>query len=129
MESKSCSSIVCSNIGSYTWSLVGFSTVSDKVILLCSLSYSVAYFDVSFICLHKVGDLIESPEFIVCEKQWQLRIFPGGSLPQHAGHVSYYLASKTTSAIRASYKLIILSQLPGEVDEGTFIIALLVQYN
>lgn len=94
MEKKFCTSQVTKNVGTFTWSLVGFSSVSDKV-----------------------GDIVESPEFIICDRLWQLRIFPGGSLPQHAGQVSYYLASKASTVTKASYKLMILSQIPGEVDE------------
>ena len=76
------------NQGTYTWTLMGYSTMSDRV-----------------------GDIIESPEFEVCGKTWQLRIFPGGSLTAHAGYMSYYLASKSSTMTRASYKLMILSQL------------------
>ena len=49
-----------------------------------------------------------------------MRIFPGGSLDSHKGYVSYYLASKSTKAARASYKLVILNQQPGGTDE-TFV--------
>ena len=76
------------NRGIYTWTLNGYSTMSDRI-----------------------GDIVESPEFEVCSKTWQLRIFPGGSLAAHAGYVSYYLASKSSTLTRASYKLMILSQI------------------
>jgi hypothetical protein len=56
-------------------------------------------------------------QFTVCDKVWQLRIFPGGSLPPHAGFLSFYLASKAPTVTRAAYKLMILAQVLGEVDE------------
>lgn len=62
----------------------------------------------------KVGETTESPEFDLCRRKWQLRIFPGGSLMAHAGHVSYYLASKSLVQTRASYKLIIVHQKGGK---------------
>ena len=55
-------------------------------------------------------DTVESPEFELCNRTWQLRIFPGGSLTAHRGYLSYYLASKSTVVTRASYKLIIVRQ-------------------
>jgi len=66
----------------------------------------------------RVGDSVESPEFELCGGHvWQLRIFPGGSLEAHRGHISFYLASKSTRAARASYRLIILNQGQGGMDE------------
>lgn len=65
----------------------------------------------------RVGESIESPEFLLCGHKWQLRIFPGGSLDIHSGSVSFYLASKSTVVTRASYKLMILSQVIGGIDE------------
>ncbi len=65
----------------------------------------------------KVGESIESPEFKICDYDWQLRIFPGGSLESHKGYVSFYLASKSTKLARASYRLIVKSQVTGGTDE------------
>lgn len=65
----------------------------------------------------RVGDSTESPEFDLCGHVWQLRIFPGGSLEVHRGHVSFYLASKSTRSARASYKLLVLNQSPTGADE------------
>ena len=65
----------------------------------------------------RVGDSTESPEFSLCDHVWQLRIFPGGSLEVHRGHVSFYLASKSTRAARASYKLLVINQSPTGADE------------
>ena len=67
----------------------------------------------------RVGDCIESPEFTLCGKLWQLRIFPGGSLLNHKGYLSFYLASKSDVRIRASYKLTVMSQVSGG-DHQTF---------
>lgn len=64
-----------------------------------------------------MGDLCESPEFSLCGCQWQLRVFPGGSLPEHAHFLSYYLASKSSSAVKASYKLVIVAQRASGQDE------------
>ena len=41
-------------------------------------------------------------------------------MDSHKGYVSYYLASKSTRLARAAYKLVILNQNPGGLDE-TFI--------
>ena len=57
-----------------------------------------------------VGGSSESPEFDLCGHVWQLRIFPGGSLEAHKGHLSFYLASKSPRQARASYKLSVLCQ-------------------
>jgi speckle-type POZ protein len=65
----------------------------------------------------RVGESVESPEFTLCGHKWQLRIFPGGSLDIHSGNVSFYLASKSTVVTRASYKLMVLSQVIGGIDE------------
>lgn len=61
----------------------------------------------------EVGYAVEGPDFELCGHMWQLRLFPGGSLIQHKGHVSLYLASKSNLDARASYRLAILSQLEG----------------
>ena len=58
----------------------------------------------------QIGETVESPEFELCQRTWQLRIFPGGSLPAHKNFLSFYLASKSTVVTRASYKLIIVRQ-------------------
>lgn len=89
MEEKSCFGKVETTTGKFTFTVEGWSTLSDKV-----------------------GDSTESPEFDLCGKKWQLRIFPGGSLENHCGYISYYLASKSTTLIRASYKLIVRNQNP-----------------
>lgn len=65
-----------------------------------------------------MGDSIESPEFLLCGFQWQLRIFPGGSLESHRGYISYYLASKSNRVARASYKLSVCNQIAGADDES-----------
>lgn len=65
-----------------------------------------------------VGDTVESPEFELCQRTWQLRIFPGGSLQAHRGYLSFYLASKSTVVTRASYKLIISRQNVNADDTG-----------
>ncbi|RYH12844.1 MATH domain-containing protein [archaeon] len=65
----------------------------------------------------RVGDSIESPEFTLCGYTWQLRIFPGGSLDNHKGYLSYYLASKSNKVARASYKLSVINQVMGGEDE------------
>lgn len=52
-----------------------------------------------------VGTSIESPVFKLCENNWQLRIFPGGSLQAHSGYVSFYLANKDKQKVRVSYSL------------------------
>lgn len=108
MEEKSSISKVKRVTGSYKFRVEGYSALSSKV-----------------------GDSIESPEFTLCGFNWQLRIFPGGkllsrlsyqplsdyfdstsgSLETHKGNVSFYLASKSTRTARASYKLMILSQV------------------
>jgi len=61
-----------------------------------------------------VGECTESPEFELCSRRWQLRIFPGGSLPAHQGKCSYYLASKSNVQTRASYKLVVVCQNGGK---------------
>ena len=66
----------------------------------------------------RVGDSIESPEFTLCAYTWQLRIFPGGSLDNHKGYLSYYLASKSHKVARASYKLSVINQVMGGEDES-----------
>lgn len=94
MEDKECTSKVKKLIGSFRFRVDGYPNLSTKV-----------------------GDSIESPEFTLCGHEWQLRIFPGGSLESHRGFVSFYLASKSSKIARASYKLSLLSQVSGGVDE------------
>lgn len=65
----------------------------------------------------RVGDSIESPEFLLCGYTWQLRIFPGGSLDAHKGYMSFYLASKSNKVARASYQLCVINQIIGGEDE------------
>lgn len=64
-----------------------------------------------------IGIAVESPDFELCGYTWQLRLFLGGSLPQHNGYVSLYLASKSYQDAHASYCLRIASQKENEVDE------------
>jgi hypothetical protein len=64
-----------------------------------------------------VGDSVESPEFSLCGHTWQLRLFPGGSLDAHKGFISFYLASKSGSLARASYKLMVINQIATGEDE------------
>ena len=91
MEEKSSTARVKKTLGSYRFRVEGYSSLSTKV-----------------------GESIESPEFNLCGHEWQLRIFPGGSLEAHKLFVSFYLASKSNKVARASYKLIILSQVLGK---------------
>lgn len=95
MEVKSSVSKVQKSVGSYRFRIEGYSGLSTKV-----------------------GDSIESPEFLLCGYQWQLRIFPGGSLDSHKGYISYYLASKSNKLARASYKLSVCNQIAGADDES-----------
>jgi len=81
-------------VGSYTFRIDRFSGLSSNV-----------------------GASTESPEFDLCGHIWQLRIFPGGSLEAHKGHLSYYLASKSSRQARASYRLSVLNQID-EVAPG-----------
>jgi hypothetical protein len=67
----------------------------------------------------RVGESAESPEFELCGHMWQLRIFPGGSLEVHRGHLSFYLASKSTKIARASYKLSVVNQAGGSDETFT----------
>ena len=46
-----------------------------------------------------------------------LLYYLGGSLEAHKGNLSYYLASKSSRSARASYKLIVSSQLSGGTEE------------
>lgn len=92
-EEKSCAAKVEKTTGSFTFTLSGWSDVPNRI-----------------------GESTESPEFEICGKQWQLRIFPGGSLELHSGYVSYYLASKSATVTRASYKLFIINQSDPEQD-------------
>eukprot|EP01035_Chromulina_nebulosa_P020604 gene20604-26714_t len=94
MEEKTSVSRVKKTTGTYRFRVEGYSALSTKV-----------------------GDSIESPEFVLCGHDWQLRIFLGGSLENHKGYLSYYLASKSTRLARASYKLMIISQVIGGLDE------------
>jgi len=93
-ESKVSVSRVRKSSGSFTFRIEGYSGLSNRI-----------------------GDSTESPEFELCSYTWQLRIFPGGSLENHRGYISYYLASKSTRSARASYRLVIASQIPGGTDE------------
>lgn len=92
-EEKSCAARVQKTKGRFSFSLTGWSDVPNRV-----------------------GESTESPEFEICGKLWQLRIFPGGSLEAHSGYISYYLASKDTTVTRASYKLSIVNQIDDEPD-------------
>lgn len=94
MEEKSCAARMEKITGSFSFTVEGWSALPDKV-----------------------GESTESPEFELCGKQWQLRIFPGGSLEAHSNFISFYLASKSTTQTRASYKLILKNQNPGGNDE------------
>lgn len=95
MEVKSSVSKVQKSVGCYKFRIEGYSGLSTKM-----------------------GDSIESPEFLLCGFQWQLRIFPGGSLESHRGYISYYLASKSNRVARASYKLSVCNQIAGADDES-----------
>jgi len=92
-EEKSCAAKVEKTKGTFSFTLSGWSDVPNRV-----------------------GESTESPEFEICGKLWQLRIFPGGSLEAHSGYVSYYLASKATTVTRASYKLSITNLIDSEAD-------------
>jgi hypothetical protein len=94
MEEKMSTSRVKKLFGSFTFRIENYSGLSTRV-----------------------GDSTESPEFELCGHMWQLRIFPGGSLEVHRGHVSFYLASKSSRAARAAYKLLVINQSPVGVDE------------
>ena len=87
MEELSYKSSVNSLSGKFSFEVDGFLNLSDEV-----------------------GETIESPEFELCTRLWQLRIFPGGSLQAHKGYLSFYLASKSIIVTRASYKLIVVRQ-------------------
>jgi hypothetical protein len=94
MEEVICKSKVAHQTGTFTFEVEGFLALPDEV-----------------------GDTVESPEFELCGRTWQLRIFPGGSLQAHKGFVSFYLASKSLVVTRASYKLIIVRQPQNSDDE------------
>lgn len=94
MEEKLSTSKVKRTAGSYTFRIEGYGGLSTRI-----------------------GDSTESPEFELCEHTWQLRIFPGGSLDNHRGFMSFYLASKSTRIARASYKLAVINQIAGKSDE------------
>jgi hypothetical protein len=94
MEEKSNVSRVKKILGSYQFRIEGYSGLSSRV-----------------------GDCVESPEFVLCGHKWQLRIFPGGSLENHKDFASFYLASKSNKLARASYKLIVVNQVIGGEDE------------
>lgn len=93
-EEKSCAARIERLVGTFSFTLDGWNELPDKV-----------------------GESTESPEFELCGKLWQLRIFPGGSLENHVGFISYYLASKSSTVTRAAYKLIIKNQKQGGADE------------
>lgn len=90
IEEKSCLSRVDRKFGRFSYHILDFSSLSTEI-----------------------GCAVEGPDFELCGHVWQLRIFPGGSLPQHKTFVSYYLASKSTKDARASYRLAILNQIGG----------------
>ena len=94
MEQLSCTVSVKRHTGRFTFRIGGFPALDDSL-----------------------GDSIESPEFELCGRRWQLRIFPGGSLQPHVGYISYYLASKSSVQTRASYKLMIVNQIQNGEDE------------
>lgn len=94
IEEKSCAARMEKVTGTFSFTVEGWSALPDKV-----------------------GESTESPEFELCGKSWQLRIFPGGSLDAHINYVSFYLASKSSTLTRASYKLIIKNQNNGSNDE------------
>ncbi len=94
MEEKADVSKVHKSEGAYRFRIEGYSGLSQKV-----------------------GDSVESPEFNICGHTWQLRLFPGGSLEAHKGYISYYLASKSVSLARASYKLMVINQVATGEDE------------
>jgi hypothetical protein len=94
IEEKGCVSRVKKLYGTYRFRVEGFSGLPNRV-----------------------GESVESPEFSLCGHVWQLRIFPGGSLEQHEGFLSFYLASKSNKIARASYKLSIVNQIIGGEDE------------
>lgn len=92
VEEKSCISKVDRKFGRFSYQINDFSSLSTVV-----------------------GCAAEGPDFELCGYSWQLRLFPGGSLVQHQGYLSLYLASKSCRDCRASYKLSIVNQLyPGE---------------
>jgi hypothetical protein len=95
IEEKSCVSRVKKLQGAYRFRIEGFASVPNRN-----------------------GESIESPEFTLCNHTWQLRIFPGGSLEQHKGYLSFYLASKSNRVARASYTLSIVNQILGGEDES-----------
>ena len=92
-EKSSVSKVTIKSSGSYTFRVEGYSGL-----------------------ISKVGESVESPEFILCDRLWQIRIFPGGSLEKHKNYVSYYIASKSPQSAKASYKLSICSQVYGGID-------------
>jgi hypothetical protein len=94
-QERSSVSTVKKSCGSYQFRIEGFSTVPNRI-----------------------GESIESPEFTLCSHIWQLRIFPGGSLEQHKGFLSFYLASKSTKMARANYTLSIVNQIIDGEDES-----------
>lgn len=94
IEEKSCAARMEKVTGTFSFTVEGWSALPDKI-----------------------GESTESPEFELCGKNWQLRIFPGGSLDAHVNYVSFYLASKSTTLTRASYKLLIKNQSNGSNDE------------
>jgi speckle-type POZ protein len=94
IEEKSCAARMEKVTGTFSFTVEGWSALPDKI-----------------------GESTESPEFELCGRSWQLRIFPGGSLDAHVNYVSFYLASKSTTMTRASYKLLIKNQNNGSNDE------------
>lgn len=81
--------------GTYSFCIEGYSGLSDAV-----------------------SDSVESPEFVLCDYTWQLRVFPGGSLDAHRGYLSFYLASKSDRDARISYKLSVVNHILGLESES-----------
>ena len=92
-EKSSVSKVTIKSSGSYTFRVEGYSGLTSNV-----------------------GESVESPEFTLCDRVWQIRIFPGGSLEKHKNYISYYIASKSPESAKASYKLSICSQVYGGLD-------------
>lgn len=100
MEEKSNVAKVHKSVGTYKFRIEGYSGFLRFCLSLCSIdwtrcisSHCSVLFDVSIKYIpfvwfinamiglsSRVGESVESPEFFICGHQWQLRIFPGGSL-------------------------------------------------
>ena len=94
-DKSSASRVTIKSSGSYTYRIEGYSGLTSKV-----------------------GNSTESPEFILCDHVWQIRLFPGGSSEQHKDYISFYIASKSPESAKASYKLSVCSQVYGGFDES-----------